>query len=65
MTGCWSNFVFVKSQIDYPDTNLLQPYQRHSYCKNDLEKLLALETDEYHIGGHLPEDEQVQLSLSV
>ena len=46
-------------QIDYPDTNLLQPFQRHSYCKNELEKLLALEADEYHIAEQIPQNNQV------
>lgn len=48
-------------QIDFPNTDLFQPFQRHSYSKNDLERLLALETQDFRIGGPIPDDEQVML----
>ena len=53
------NFLFL--QIDFPNTDLFQPFQRHSYSKNDLERLLALETQDFRIGGPIPDDEQVML----
>ncbi|KAL9979326.1 hypothetical protein ACROYT_G016974 [Oculina patagonica] len=49
--------------IDFPNTDLFQPFQRHSYCKNDLERLLALETQDYRIGGPIPDDEQLPMEL--
>lgn len=48
-------------QIDFPNSDLFQPFQRHSYSKNDLERLLALETQDFRIGGPIPDDEQVML----
>ncbi|XP_048580801.1 rap guanine nucleotide exchange factor 6 isoform X2 [Nematostella vectensis] len=49
--------------IDYPHENLLQPFQRHSYSTTELEKLLALEEEDYHIGGPVPEDEKLPMEL--
>ena len=49
----------LNQQIDFPNTELFQPFQRHSYSKNDLERLLALETQDYRIGGPIPDDEEV------
>ncbi|KAJ7381150.1 Rap guanine nucleotide exchange factor 2 [Desmophyllum pertusum] len=49
--------------IDFPNTDLFQPFQRHSYSKNDLERLLALETQDYRIGGPIPDDEQLPMEL--
>lgn len=49
--------------IDFPNTDLLLPFQRHSYSKNDLERLLALETQDYRIGGPMPDDEQLPMEL--
>ncbi|XP_068704769.1 rap guanine nucleotide exchange factor 6-like isoform X1 [Montipora foliosa] len=49
--------------IDFPSTDLFQPFQRHSYSKNDLERLLALETEDYRIGGPIPDDEQLPMEL--
>ncbi|KAK3739736.1 hypothetical protein QZH41_016184, partial [Actinostola sp. cb2023] len=50
--------------IDYPHENLLQPFQRHSYSTNELEKLLALETEDFRIGGPVPvKDEQLPMEL--
>lgn len=52
-------FFLLWQQIDFPNSDLFQPCIRHSYSKNDLERLLALETDDYRIGGPIPDDEQV------
>lgn len=49
--------------IDFPNTELFQPFQRHSYSKTDLERLLALETRDYRIGGPIPDDEQLPMEL--
>lgn len=49
--------------IDFPNTDLFQPFQRHSYSKNDLERLLALETKDFRIGGPMPDDEQLPMEL--
>ncbi|KAK2568320.1 Rap guanine nucleotide exchange factor 2 [Acropora cervicornis] len=49
--------------IDFPNTDLLLPFQRHSYSKNDLERLLALETQDFRIGGPMPDDEQLPMEL--
>lgn len=49
--------------IDFPNSDLFQPFIRHSYSKNDLERLLALETDDYRIGGPIPDDEQLPMEL--
>lgn len=49
----------LNQQIDFPNTGLFLPFQRHSYSKNDLERLFALETKDYRIGGPIPDDEQV------